>query len=332
MLHKRFLILVPFLCLTFLGSGTKEDRAPSHIKTYFQCIGPFEKGCEDYLLSGKVDVLIPAFLITEKMTVKTMDGLLIKTEKKAAHNLIKNESYYLTFTLPFHSSLTDNGLKVTIEFLRDDNSVLESFSFKIKSIKETTINPKDYINQSFIIEDIVVDPDDYYHVNSEKIKFDQTLDYFNVDNYYRLSLSDTFITYQCGKDFPGCTAHLHFTDYMKIFPYLDSDDEIPTFEIPLRTITENNGVFFAFPPVMYVKPSTLEMSLEARPGFQSTSFFYLPKNKCEALLDQLFVIDVANFGYGKTSFRWEMRYTNNNRLIGDCSHSDYCVIGETTNG
>ena len=50
-------------------------------------------------MNSKIEYIIQnfsvIFLITEKMTVKTMDGLLIKTEKKATHNLIKNESYII---------------------------------------------------------------------------------------------------------------------------------------------------------------------------------------------------------------------------------------------
>lgn len=332
MTRKTYLFLIPFLCIAFMGS-TKEERVTyEYFKTYFSHIGAFEVGAEDYELSGTVKVLKALFSVTEKMTVKTMDGLLIKTEKKQSHSVTAGTTYNLTFNIPLKSSLTERGLNVIVEFLGPTESSVHSFSFNIKPINPTTINPKSYIDQYYEIKDIVVDPDDSNNKNGEKIKFDKTLDYFNEDNYYRLSLNDTFITYECGKEFPGCLAHLHFTDYLKIFPYLDSDDSVPTFDIPLNTKIKNNGVLFTFPSIMYVKPQTLEMSLVARPGFQATSYFYLPKNRCEPLMDQLFSIKVTGFGYGKTSFTWDMRYTNNHRLIGDCSSSDYCVIGESTNG
>ena len=82
---------------------------------------------------------------------------------------------------------------------------------------------------------------------------------------------------------------------------------------------------------MYVNPTSLEMSLVAKPGFVATPYFYLPKNKCEELLDQTFTIMVEEFGHGKTRFNWDIKYTNNHRLIGDCSNSDYCVVGEEGN-
>ena len=332
MLNKRFLFLIPILSFSFLGTYV-ENGIPmeNYFSTNFSCIGPFERGCNDYVLSGQVTARKTVIMLIEKMSVKTMQGLMVKTQKTKYHTVAKGESYTLTFNLPFESSLTEQGLSVTIDFLNDSDVTLHTFSFNIKPISRNTINPKLYINDYFINEDIVVDPDNYSKTKDEKIRFDKTLDYFNSNTYYRLSLDDVLITYECGLPFPGCIAHLHFIDYLKSFPYLDSENEVPTFDIPLRTITKKSGISFAFPQVMYVKPSTLEMSLEARPGFTSTSYFYLPKNRCEDILDQVFNVVVNDFGHGKTSFTWDIRYLNNHHLVGDCSNSDYCVIGESPN-
>lgn len=332
MANKRFLILVPFLAFSFLGSIDRDLPIQASFITYFDCIGPFEKGCQDYQLTGMVEPIRNIAQVREKMTVKTMDGLLIKTQITNTHYISKNIMYLLTFKLPLKSNLTDRGLSVTIDFIDTGNVILQSFSFNIKPVSPTTINPKLYTNEYFVIEDVIVDPDDYQTHRFEKIKFDKTYDYFDVDNYYRLPLEDTFITYECGLLFPGCTAHLHFTDYLKVFPYLDNDKEVPTFDIPLKVNGKIGGVSFSFPSVMYVNPSTLDMSLEARPGFSATRYFYLPKNRSEELLDQTFYLAVKDFGYGKTSFTWPIKYTNNHHLIGDCSNSDYCVIGDMSNG
>ena len=331
MLNKRFLILISCSAMSFLGLTENAPPMQVGFTTNFSCIGPFEKGCDDYVLSGQVTAKKTFVSVVEKMTVTTIDGQLIKTEKTKYHTIVKGDSYALTFTLPFKSSLSERGLTFKIEFIEGNDELIQTFSFNLKPIIRKTITAKDYINDYYVVEDIVVDPDNYSKVKDEKFKFDQALDYFNSDTYYRLSLEDVLITYECGLPFPGCIAHLHFVDYLKSFPYLDSENEVPTFDIPLRIITKNNRISFAFPHVMYVKPATLEMSLEARPGFVSTSYFYLPKNRCEEILDQVFSVDVKEFGHGKTSFTWDMRYLNNQRLIGDCSNSDYCVIGEPTN-
>lgn len=332
MRHKCFLLLLPFLSLSFLGCGSADNPLSKPFMTDFEIMGPFTEGCDDYILSSQVKVLANINSVREKLTVKTIDGLMVKTQVKNLHQIVKGEIYTLTFILPFKSSLTDRGLSIAIDFMDSGSTALQTIAFNIRPIKPTTINPKQYIDDYFVNEDIVVDPDNYSQFKDEKIRFDRTYDYFNVDSYYKLDLNDALITYECTLPCPTCIAHLHFTDFLRIFPYLDSDDAVPNVEIPLRVIQKKTGVCFAFPSNMYVKPQTLEMSLIAKPGFTETSHFYLPKNRCEELMDQVFTIVAEEFGYAKTSFSWDMRYTNANRLIGDCSNSDYCVIGEMNNG
>ena len=331
MLHKSFLILIPFLSLLFCETNKQSRAISNYFETSFLHIGPFEVGADDYELSGEVYVLRNVISVREKMTVYVIDGDIIKTQYKSFHSADKGTTYSLTFNLPFKSSLTHKGLKIVIEFLDGSNTTLQRFFFNIKPISRPTINPKLYINDYFINKDIVVDPDNYSKSRFEKIRFDQALDYFNVDNYYRLSLNDFIITYECDVPFSSCVAHLHYVDYLKVFPYLDSDDDVPIVEIPLGVKNIFNRVWFSFPSNMYVNPASLEMSLVAKPGFVATPYFYLPKNKCEELLDQTFTIMVEEFGHGKTRFNWDIKYTNNHRLIGDCSNSDYCVVGEEGN-
>lgn len=331
MLHKSFLLLIPFLSLSFCQTKKRVVPVNDYFQTFYPIIGPFEIGADDYELTGMIYVKRNVVSVREKMSVYVTDGQIVKTQYKDYHSASKGSSYDLTFTLPLKSSLTSKGLTIIIEFINNKDLVLKTVSFNIKPIVRQTINPKLYLNDYFINEDIVVDPDDYSNSNQEKIRFDQTLDYFNVDNYYRLSLNDFIITYLCDLPFSSCIAHLHYVDYLKVFPYLDSNDEVPVVNIPLNPKESFNRVLFTFPKNMYVKPTSLEMSLEAKPGFVTTSYFYLPKNRCEELLDQTFTVVVSEFGHGKISFNWDVKYLNNHHLIGDCSNSDYCVVGEPVN-
>ncbi len=224
------------------------------------------------------------------------------------------------------------GLKVYVDFIDIDEIPLQSFSFNIYPSQPERINPKNYINDYYSVSDIIVDPDNFRTSTSEKYKFDSLLDYFNVDNYYRLRLDDMYITYESIKECPTGLAHLHFVDYLKMFPYLDNENDVPEFDIPLTAVQSNNQVSFSFPSKMYVKPESLEMSLIARPGFVETKYFYLPVNHCRDLLDQTFTLVADSFGHNKNSFSWDIRYINNRGLLGDCSNSDYCVVGEVGNG
>ena len=79
---------------------------------------------------------------------------------------------------------------------------------------------------------------------------------------------------------------------------------------------------------MYVNQKTLEMSLDPGVDLVPTNYFYLPINRCSDLLDQVFTIKFDSFGMNKNKFSWDMRYTNDRDLIGDCRNSEYCVDGE----
>ena len=330
MLVKKFAIMALAIFPCFLGT-TRVGEIKKFI-TNFSYIGPFVEGADDYTLSGLVTPTVTIGSVKETMKVYVIDGPIVKTEAKTYHSVTKNNEYTLTFTLPFKSALTKKGLKVDITFINGKDELLQSLSFNIKPIQPQRINVRDYYDTYLVINDIVVDPDRVGTYSSEKYKFNQFIDYFNVDSYYRLRLDNIYITYDSVKACPLGSAHLHFVDYLKLFPYLDSDEEVPTFDIPLSTRTSNNGVFFTFPSIMYVKPQSLEMSLVARPGFVSTKYFYLPVNHCRDLLDQTFTLVVDSFGHNRNSFSWDIRYINNRNLIGDCSTSDYCVVGEVNNG
>ena len=326
---RKSLLLLPVICFSFLGVSNKDTKAIKKISTTFSYIGPFAAGCDDYLLQGKVTPNYGYISMRERLRVYIIDGGIVKTENKDRHDAPKRETYNLTFTLPFKSALTSKGLRCVVDFIDRDDSIIQSFSFNIRPISPQRINPRDYVNDYFSMPDIIVDPDYYKEERTEKYKFDNFLDYFDVDNYYRLTLNNSLITYSCLADPPQGLAHLHFVDYLKIFPYLDDDKEVPTFDVPLYVKSNGNGaVYFDFPSKMYVNTKTLDMSLTARVGFVETKYFYLPVNKCEDLLDQVFTIVVDSFGHGQTSFSWDVRYLNSMHLIGDCSNSDYCVVGE----
>ena len=326
---KKRLLLLPVISFCFLGVSNKTIKAIKNFTTSFSLIGPFTAGCNDYRLSGRVTPNYAFIDMRERLRVYVIDGAIIKTENKDRHTPIKRAAYNLSFTLPFKSALTSKGLRCVVDFLDYDDTLLQSFTFDIRPISPQRINPRNYVNEYFSMPDIIVDPDYYKASDTEKYKFDNFLDYFDVDNYYRLSLKKNLITYSCGLNPPQGLAHLHFVDYLRIFPYLDSNEEVPTFDIPLYVKSDGNGsVYFDFPSKMYVNPKTLDMSLTARVGFVETKYFYLPVNKCEPLQDQVFTIVAESFGHGQTSFTWDVRYLNSRHLLGDCSNSDYCVVGE----
>lgn len=307
------------------------EEPPIHINyypMYFDVIGPFDLNCDDYLLQGYYMPKRGGKNFRERISLGIGDGSYIYTYTTKAHNNTLGQKVEMLFNLPFSSLMTSAGINGTIEILNSANTAVNTISFKIKPSPRSKINVKDYIYEYYQSPDVVVDIDDYENKHIEQFTFDGFIDYFNTDYYYRIDLSELSMTYSSPKSFPSCRGNLHFVDYNKIFPYLDNQEAVPSFDIPVVAEENEGKITFRFENTMYVNSQTLDMSLVARPGFQLTKYFYLPINKNKELLNQVFTLEMNEFAHSKVSFDWDIRYVNDRNLIGDCSNSDYCVQGE----
>lgn len=313
-------VIVPF--------EPQEPKPINFYAMYFDVIGPFEANCDDYLLQGYYKAKRNQSGIRERMVLDAKDGEYVHSYTTKAHNVSLGETVNMSFNLPLNSMLSSSGIHGKIMILNSSSTALNTIEFNLKPAPRTKINVKDYINDYYQSPDVVVDIDDYENKHIEQFRFDGFIDYFNTDSYYRIDINDLYMTYNSPKAFAPCRGSLEFVDYNKVFPYLDNQEPVPSFNIPVIA-EENEGIIsFRFENMMYVNPQTLDMSLIARPGFQLTKYFYLPVNKSEELLDQVFTLKMEDFAHSHVSFDWDIRYVNDRNLIGDCSNSDYCVQGE----
>lgn len=315
------------LLLGLFSFVPKANKAVTLFNVSGNSFGPFEVGETDKTLSIKVIPSATYTSISERFSVGVIGGDLSYIVNTAKHATSKRKTFTVSVNLPLSDYYSRTGIYGTLEFMIS-NRVLEKYSFMLKPPSRDRINPNDYISTYYLGGPVV----GYFYTDGtpsgEHFNFSGFMDYFNVDYYYRLSLDSLSITYSSKKSYPGCNANLRFVDYSHLFPYIDSEDSVPIVNIPLNTENSGGLVTFSFPKTMYVNPYTLEMSLVARPDFKATKYFYLPHNHLPELLDQIFTLEVSDFGYSKVSFSYDIRYTNNRRLIGDCNSSDYCVIGE----
>lgn len=303
----------------------------SKIVTFFNVsgnsFGPYDVGEKDKTISVKVIPNSSYTSLTERFSVGSVGGNLSYIINTKSHTATKKKTFTVSLTLPLTDYYSEAGIYGTLEFLTA-NRVIEQYSFMIKPPRKEHIDPNAYKETAYLGGPVI----GYFYTTSspteERFSFPGFIDYFNVDYYYRLSLDYLTISYSAKKSFPGCNASLRFIDYSRVFPYIDNSDSIPIVNIPLSSQINGNLVTFSFPKTMYVNPNTLEMSLVARPNFKTTKYFYLPHNHLPEILDQIFTLEVSDFGYSKVSFSYDIRYTNNRYLIGDCNSSDYCVIGE----
>ena len=329
-MHYRLLGLLPPICLGVLGISPSLQGFS--FTPYFDIIGPFAPYCENYQFSGYYIANSNGLKIRERLVAGEDIRNPVYTETKRSHDAFKGDRVDLTFTIPFRNILGYSGINCKFMVIDESDAVLNSFSFRIKPYSAARINPKNYLQSYYTIDDVVVNPVHYEYNHTERFKFDRFIDYFNTDTYYRIDLNNISLYYECIKAFPGCQASLHFVDYQRLFPYLDNDDLIPSFDIPLQWVDTYNRISFKYANQMYVDPKTLQMSFEAKPRMKLTKYFYLPINKTEQLLNQVFTLKVSKFGYNQTNFDWDIRYINDRKLVGDCDNSDFCVKGEIVNG
>ena len=155
----------------------------------------------------------------------------------------------------------------------------------------------------------------------------ETIDYFAVDYYYRLDLSSiNFMFFSEGKTYEK--AHIYFEDEYNIFPdfekkngsIIDIDLTIHMNYMPFMPISYKSG--------FYVNPKNLSMSSTAKNNFKPTNYFYFPVNCLDRVSDYKFYFEIIGLGWNKSTFTLTLDYDVSRRLIGNCSTSEYCVIGE----
>ena len=323
--NKGLLSTVSLFSLLSLGVAPK---ATSSFTTSFSILGPYHEGDADVSFRVSITSKYEETSIRERLSVGFFDSDFTYFYTTAAHNYELKKTQRLTFTLPIKTYLKKKGMDARFQILNSSSEVLKEVSFKLKPVQPKKIQVLDYFTREYESDLIVIDPNSYVTSHDERYKFNGFIDYFNLNNYYRLSLDDIYATYSCLVSFPISTGNLTFIDYDHLFPYLDDESETPIVNIPVKAYKSSSKILFSFANTMYVDPHTLDMSFTARPGFQLTKYFYLPINKREQFLDRVFTLDMPKFGHNENSFTWNIRYTNNRNLIGDCDNSDYCVIGE----
>lgn len=324
MKNKIFFIL-PILISPLYISASSANQL---FTVNFDVIGPFHIGDPDVSITGTVISEYDYSKIKERFSVGQIDGEYTYFELSAAHSVQKKKKYELTFNLPLQHMLTAKGLECKIDFYETTSNILYTNIFKIKPPSKRKLDIKSYTNKYYSEPYVLAKPGSDSPNNAEKIKFEGFIDYFNEDNYYRLSLNNLYALYSGLKNFPSSTGTLHLDDYNNAFPYLHINSNLPVFDVPIKATLKNGKITFSFAKTMYVNEKTLEMSLSKKPGFIVSPYFYLPINRAKDLLDQEFTLSFGSFGFGESIISWNMRYITTRYRIGDCQDSDFCIRGE----
>ena len=244
-----------------------------------------------------------------------------------------NNSTNLTLNLPTFSYLTPSGMFCRLKLIEKFSGDVKTTEFTIlPSTRYNAINPAYYTQSFYSIPNANISLLNGTLLSaSEKFQFPNYLDYFDIDTYYRLDLSNVNFTYVLSlNNLTYSSAYLTFEDDEEVFAYLEHDhDEIT---IPLKIVKTGNIWALDIDSNMYVHPKTLQMSFEPRPGFVETRYFYMPVNHKDYFLNQTMRIDAYGVGVCKSTITWYLTYLASTNIIGSCSNSDYCIVGGKSNG
>lgn len=316
--------LISATSLVFASPINKDTGAYSFSSDIY---GPFEEFQDDVTIT--IHVIPPTItgLSLDRILILDKEGSIIYSTGSTAHNASRPYDYMVT--LPTKDYLSYEGMHCRYEIERSKTGVVSQIDFILYPYsKKHPINPFDYNNSSYNSRQKAF----YFKDNGikfieEKFSFKDLEDYFLTNSYYKLSLDqfkfDSFLY-----------GNLSYKD-----AYLVLDDLIPSFlslsnesnnssKIPLSLkINENATISLQFKDLLYVEPSSLHMSTRPKSGYVATKYFFLPTNKKEEVSTQSFRFEINELGYNKTYLSWNIEYTNTINLIGDCSNSEYCVVG-----
>ena len=251
--------------------------------------------------------------------------------------VLANASKTQTVVLPTREYLTSNGMYIKLVLNYDttlnETYMQQTYTYTIYPIDaHSDINPEDYITEPCVNSRISYSfNNQVLNTKQESFQFPDYIDYFNIDTYHRLNLSSVVFDYNCDYSFSYSAAYLQIYDDDNVFPYISKNDD-GYFLIPLKVIQNGNKCSFAFKNQFYVHPKTAQMSFNPEEGFVLTRYFYLPKNERDQLLDKKMNVYLYGAGYGSSNITWNLTYLASQNLLGDCSDSDYCIIGEQKNG
>lgn len=334
MFHFRIAALLSFLLIE-IGPLTPIDF---FLVTYSSDkFGPYHANCANQ----NIDINISANqkIYTSYLTVYV--GLSSSnysySKQYSSFTLAANGTKKQTITLPTREYLTSNGMyiKFVLTYHKDlggtDQTTTKSFViYPVES--KANIKPEDYITSpctnhyvSYQFNNGVLTSSD------ESFQFPDYIDYFNIDTYHRLDLNSVSFNYTCSSSFTYSSAYLQIFDENNIFPYIDKNED-DYFLVPLKVTKNGNTYKFSFKNQFYVHPKTAQMSFDPEEDFTLTRYFYLPKNGREDLLDTKMNVYLYGAGLSASNISWNLTYLASQNLLGDCSDSDYCIIGEQKNG
>ena len=313
--------LLPILFLLLCGAKPRYTITPS------MEMGPYTK----YQADPTVSYTIKSTYTTEQSIYEIFrfgdqNNPNQRTVTKATHTIPAQGTYSGAITIPTSTFLSEEGMSITIQLYWSAGSIMREKSFIIYPMKQETINPVTYHGTYTCPQTHMVMTNSIVHFTEETYSFPKIDDYFLTDLYYRLPIEQFVIqTSLSEEEFTYSSAYLRIDGLSEYFPSLTYRRGIAS--IPLDVNYSGGLLTLSFKNSLYVEPTMLYMSTNAKPNYRSTNNFYFPVNHAKDLVGELFSFSINQVGYSKTTFYWQTSLFSESPLIGDCQNSGYCVVG-----
>lgn len=236
----------------------------------------------------------------------------------------------LNYIVRTKERLSNSGLRLVFSLInKKDECVWTSTVLLYPSVNDSIIstsykyNPYVINNRTFKLES-----DGSVSHTSEYYQFLNTVESISIKDDYSINLEEISFTYCNGEKLINKDEDMYlvFDDKDHSFTSIDCDINGKV-KIPLKAVQNGNEITFDYKNKMYVNPSSLEMSLEPKFGFEETDNFYISPNKQPQISSNSIEIYLHNFGRNNIDVHIPLNAAFSNSFIGSCYDSDFCIDG-----
>lgn len=352
---KVFTLITVIFLLGFTSQPSKPNKAPgdfsfiggdgstttglppssfqnvNEYEEYFYCpvYGPFSVGDPDFTATFDYKLKITNQTIIERVRVLNSMSEPVYAASQPSRGYFNNALMTVSFTIPIHDYLTNNGITIMFEILNSHTrNIIKEYHASIYPLSYPTNLTAQYLRNNVYTTNNVAFYGDGVEMRgvNETFDFRNIDDYFDVDYYYRMNLSSLIFTYESAFELTYSGVSLRFKDDHHLFPYMthDNNDNIV---LPISLVRSGKYVTLKFKNKFYVNKRTLQTSDTYRDGFALSSDFYLPVNGKRFFNDQVLYLDFYLIGKCGLSSSFPITYLVDKSLASVCHDGLHCISG-----
>ena len=289
-------------------------------------IGPYSLSSGDIPFTITLKSSVYREKVIESFTYGFAADQLFAASSKASHSMQVNQEYTVNFKISRDYIIDHIYCRVrVIDYVTGIDIFNESCTIYARQNDILNGNPHlgDYWTSEVLAFKIV---DSEIVPYRDILSLQDTLDFFAVDNYYRLDLKCIVFSFTSYSKSYG-KAEISFEDEHNVFPLVEKDENDVIHLDLIVNMDDMPTISLQYKKGFYVNPKNLEMSSTYQSGYKPTNYFYFPVNKLTDIVDYKFNLRIEELGLNESTFLLTLDYDTTQRLIGRCYQSDYCVTG-----